>query len=326
MLRNTILQRARDVMDIEMEGLSQVRNQLGEPFFQLAQRCLDTLAKGGKLVLCGIGKSGHIGQKLAATLSSTGSTAVFLHPVEAMHGDLGVLSGTDLLIALSYSGETDELLHVLPAAKLLGVPIVAITGSATSSLARLSGLTVPMPVPREACPFNLAPTTSTTALLALGDALAIALLECRDFSAEDYAKLHPSGAIGRSITLRVADIMRAGERLAKVGPDACIRDALFEMTRAKAGSVAVVNAEERLLGIFTDGDFRRHITTDANLLEMPIGQVMTPNPITVRADAMAVEVMRIFEQRRIDDILVVDEGGRVQGIVDVQDMQRFKLM
>jgi len=320
------IERAREVIDTEIEGLQQVKAELGASFVALVEACQLAVTHGGKVVLSGIGKSGHIGHKIAATLASTGSPSVFLHPVEAMHGDLGLFTENDLLIALSYSGETDEVLCVLPAAKRLGVSVVAITGNAESRLARWCDLTVLMPVPKEACPFNLAPTTSTTALLALGDALAIVLLQQRGFGASDYAKLHPGGAIGQSVSLSVGDIMRSGERFPRVSRDTPVREALVKMTGARCGCVAVVDSDERLLGIFTDGDFRRHIMADAGLLEAPVGSVMTEGPVTVRADAMAIELLRILETRKIDDVLAVDERGRAVGLVDVQDLARFKLM
>ncbi|MCK5803795.1 MAG: KpsF/GutQ family sugar-phosphate isomerase [Lentisphaeria bacterium] len=321
-----ILTQARSVIDTEMEGIRQVRDDLGGPFADLVYLCLDVLDRKGKIVLTGVGKSGHIGQKLAATLSSTGSRAVFMHPVEAMHGDLGLLAQEDVLVALSYSGETDELLAVLPAAKRLGATIVAITGETDSRLANWAELTVPMTVPREACPFNMAPTTSTTALLALGDALALVLLDCRQFELTDYARFHPAGAIGRSITLRVTDIMRSGDLFAKVGPETLVRDTLFVMTRVRCGAVAVVNDAGILLGIFTDGDFRRHIIEDPAVLDVPVESVMTPDPITIRDDAMAVELVKLLETRKIDDILVVDAENRALGLVDLQDLPRFKIL
>ena len=324
--KNAALKRAVEVFNNEIRGLEMVRNELGDDFLALLELCKKTVAGGGKLVLTGVGKSGHIGLKMTATLSSTGSPAVFLHPVEAMHGDLGVLSPSDLLIALSYSGETDELLAVLPAAKRFGVPIVAITGNRQSSLAQWSDLTVEARVPCEACPFNLAPTTSTTALLALGDALAIVLLEDHDFAKEDYARLHPAGAIGRSITLRVADIMRGADRVPFATPENTVRDALIEMTRLKSGSVAIVNGDRQLLGIFTDGDFRRHITENSQLLDEPIKKYMTEDPVTVSVDMMAVSLLNLIENRHIDDILVTDGDGRIAGLVDIQDLPRFKLM
>jgi arabinose-5-phosphate isomerase len=243
-----------------------------------------------------------------------------------MHGDLGVLSRHDVLLALSYSGETDELLAVLPAARHFEVPIVALTGEPDSSLARWSELTVKVRVPREACPFNLAPTSSTTALLALGDALAVILLERRGFEKSDYARLHPAGAIGRSITLRVTDIMRDGDRFACVTDTMPVREVLVTMTRARSGAVAVVDAQGYLTGIFTDGDFRRHITEDADLLERLVADVMTRNPITIDAGSMAVDLINLLQERRIDDVLVVDADKRPVGVIDIQDLPKFKLM
>lgn len=321
-----ILERAREVIDIELSGVKKVRDELGEPFVALVRKCLDILHHGGKLVLCGVGKSGHISKKLAATLASTGARAVFMHPVEAMHGDLGIVSPQDLLLAVSYSGETDELLRVLPAVKRMGVPIVAITGKTDSRLAEFSDMVVPMPVEREACPFNLAPTTTTTALLALGDALAMVLLDCQDFQLSDYAMNHPAGAIGRTITLTVKDCMRTGEHCASVHPGTSVRDALLAMTKARDGAVAIVDDADRLLGIFTDGDFRRAMTANDNILHAPIESVMTPNPISINQKQMAVEILKLLERKKIDDVTVVDDKGRFVGMVDIQDLPKFKVM
>ncbi len=321
-----ILERAREVIDIELSGVKKVRDELGAPFVALVRKCLDILHHGGKLVLCGVGKSGHISKKLAATLASTGARAVFMHPVEAMHGDLGIVSPQDLLLAVSYSGETDELLRVLPAVKRMAVPIVAITGKTDSRLAEFSDMVVPMPVEREACPFNLAPTTTTTALLALGDALAMVLLDCQDFQLSDYAMNHPAGAIGRTITLTVRDCMRTGEHCASVHPGTSVRDALLAMTKARDGAVAIVDDADKLLGIFTDGDFRRAMTADDNILHAPIESVMTPNPISINQKQMAVEILKLLERKKIDDVTVVDDNGRFVGMVDIQDLPKFKVM
>ena len=321
-----ILERAREVIDIELRGVKKVRDELGAPFVALVRKCLDILHHGGKLVLCGVGKSGHISKKLAATLASTGARAVFMHPVEAMHGDLGIVSPQDLLLAVSYSGETDELLRVLPAVKRMAVPIVAITGKTDSRLAEFSDMVVPMPVEREACPFNLAPTTTTTALLALGDALAMVLLDCQDFQLSDYAMNHPAGAIGRTITLTVRDCMRTGEHCASVHPGTSVRDALLAMTKARDGAVAIVDDADKLLGIFTDGDFRRAMTADDNILHAPIESVMTPNPISINQKQMAVEILKLLERKKIDDVTVVDDNGRFVGMVDIQDLPKFKVM
>jgi len=321
-----IIRMAQEVFDTEIEGLTQVRDSLNGGFSKLVEACCRIFDNGGKVVFCGVGKSGHIGQKLAATLASTGSPATFLHPVEAMHGDLGVLREQDILIALSYSGETEELLNILPAAKRFDVTIAAITGYPESKLAKWSDILVTMTVPREACPFNLAPTTSTTALLALGDALAITLLKLRGFTKEDYGRLHPGGAIGRSVTMRVSDAMRSGDRLVRVGRDTTVKDTLFSMTQAKSGSAIVIDADGRLLGIFTDGDFRRHVEHDLSVLNKRVGDVMTANPAAIFADQMAVEAMKLIESRHIDDIVVVERDRTVVGIIDIQDLPGLKLM
>jgi arabinose-5-phosphate isomerase len=329
-LKNTdsqsILARAREVMDVEIAGVKKVRDELGEPFVALVRKCLEILQAGGKLVLCGVGKSGHISKKLAATLASTGARAVFMHPVEAMHGDLGVVSPQDLLLAVSYSGETDELLRVLPAVKRMGVPIAGITGKSDSRLAGFSDLVVPMPVEREACPFNLAPTTTTTALLALGDALAMVLLDCQDFQLSDYAMNHPAGAIGRTITLTVKDCMRTGERCAVVKPTATVREALLAMTKARDGATAIVDDQNLLLGIFTDGDFRRAMTNNDKVLQESIESVMTKHPVAINQKQMAVEILKLIENRKIDDVVAVDDEGRFVGMVDIQDLPKFKVM
>ncbi len=324
--KDKLLELARDVFDIEIEGLANVRDNLDGGFVELVSACIEVLDGGGKLVLSGVGKSGHIGKKIAATLSSTGSTAVFMHPVEAMHGDLGLLSANDLLITLSYSGETEELLQALPSAKRLNAKIAAITATQESSLSRWSDIVVEMPVPREACPFNLAPTSTTTALLALGDALAMTLLRLRGFSKDDYGRLHPGGAIGKAVTMKVSDIMRSGERLAVLGPDASVKDTLLAMTKARSGSAVVVNADGAPLGIFTDGDFRRHAESDLQVLDKPVSEVMTRNPATLSADDMAVEALKIVESKHIDDIIVVDVEGKLVGLVDIQDLPGLKLM
>ena len=278
------------------------------------------------MVLTGIGKSGYIGKKIAATLSSVGTPAVFMHPVEARHGDLGIIQKHDLLIALSYSGETEELLVVLNPAKRLGVELVGITASASSTMGKMCDLVVEMPVPREACPFNLAPTTSTTALLVLGDALALTLLDTRGFTKSDYGRLHPGGAIGRMVTMRAADIMRNLERSALVGTDATVREAIYLMGHARCGSAIVIDKEGKLLGIFTDGDFRRGAERDDQILTRRIGDVMTPHPVSVKAEALVVEVLKVLEERKIDDIVVVDASGKVQGFIDVQDLPGLKIM
>ena len=325
-MQKTILERAREVFDIEINGVQALRDGLGEHFETLVKNCASTIEKGGKLVITGIGKSGYIGKKMAATLSSVGSPAVFMHPVEARHGDLGIIQKNDLLIALSYSGETEELLVVLTPAKRLGVELVAITGNPDSTLAKMSDLVVEMPVPREACPFNLAPTTTTTALLVLGDALALVLLDMHGFSKSDYGRLHPGGAIGRMVTTRAEDIMRKLENSALVKVESTVRETIYAMSHARCGSAIITDAENHLLGIFTDGDFRRLAEKEDKVLEFTMSEVMTKNPVSIQKDALAVEVLKILEQRRIDDIVVTDSNGIVCGFIDVQDLPGLKLM
>ncbi|MDD5728645.1 MAG: KpsF/GutQ family sugar-phosphate isomerase [Victivallales bacterium] len=318
--------RAREVIDVEIKGLQAIRNNLDEKFDLLVEKCAAAVRGGGKLIVTGIGKSGYIGQKMAATLSSVGSPSVFMHPVEALHGDLGLMQDKDLVLALSYSGETEELLSVLTPAKRLGVEIFAITGYPESSLAKLSDYTLPMTVGEEACPFNLAPTTTTTALLALGDALALVLLDNYGFTREDYGRLHPGGAIGRAVTMRVADIMRTGKKLVLVTPEITVKDTLLKMTRARGGAAVIIDADGRPAGIFTDGDFRRHAEKDIGILSRAISEAMTLNPITVKSEALAVEVLKLVEKRHINDVVVTAADGKVVGIIDVQDLPGFKLM
>lgn len=325
-MSKSILERAREVFDIERAGIDAVRDRLGSDFEALVEECAGTIARGGKLILTGIGKSGYIGRKIAATLASVGSPAIFMHPVEARHGDLGMIQKNDLMIALSYSGETDELLVVLPPARQLGVKLAAITASKDSSLGKMSDLVVEMPVPKEACPFNLAPTTTTTALLVLGDALAMVLLDKQGFTKDDYGRRHPGGAIGRMVTMRAADVMRPLDRSALVSPGATVRETLYAMSRARCGSAIVVDEKNRLLGIFTDGDFRRRAEKDDNVLYLKMAEVMTRSPVSVTPETMAVDVLKVIEARKVDDLVVVDDAGFVQGFIDVQDLPGLKIM
>ena len=321
-----ILDLAREVFDLEMAGIASLKDQLGDNFVDLVQRCSDTIDNGGKLVLTGIGKSGYIGKKIAATLSSIGTPSVFMHPVEARHGDLGLIQKNDLLIAISYSGETEELLVVLTPAKRLGVKLIAVTASGESTLGKMSDFVYEMPVPREACPFNLAPTTTTTSLLVLGDALAMVLLQIRGFTKSDYGRLHPGGAIGRMVTMRACDVMRKPEATAFVSPDASIRDALYEMSRARSGAAVVVDENRKLAGIFTDGDFRRRAAGDDDVLKRKMSEVMTADPAVINIDAQVVEVIKLIEARRVDDLIVLDGDGKVAGLIDIQDLPGLKIM
>ncbi len=318
--------RAKQVMDVEIAGMQTARDALGEGFVQAVSLLLEVLGRNGRIVVTGVGKSLHIAEKISATLASTGSTSVVLNPMQAMHGDLGILADCDALLALSFSGESDELLALVPVVKRRGIPIIALTGGVTSSLARHSSVIIPIVIEREACPFNMAPTTRTTATLAVGDALAMTLLDARGFDKKDYARLHPAGAIGRALLCRVSDIMRIGERIATVPLDATVQDAIVAMTGAKSGSACVVDPGGSLAGIFTDGDLRRLLTSRRNLLESPVREVMTPRPTTVRQDQLAVEALRIFEQRKIDDLPVVDSHGCLAGCIDIQDLPRLKIL
>jgi arabinose-5-phosphate isomerase len=320
------LAQARKVFSIELAALKAVRTRLDRSFDHAVQTIVEMLVQRGKIVVVGIGKSGDIGQKIAATLTSTGSTSVVLSSVNALHGDLGIVNDGDVILALSYSGESEELLNLLPALKRFSVKIIALTGNPKSSLARHSDLVLNVRVPREACPFNLAPTASTTAMLVMGDALAMAVLQARGFRQSDFARLHPSGAIGRALLLHLSDIMRTGDRNAVAEENLPVKKALLVMTRAKSGSLSVINARGRLVGVFTDGDFRRRMATDKNLLEQPLKNVMTRKPVCVRDDALAAEALKIFNERNIDDLIVVNAKREPVGLVDSQDLPKLKIM
>jgi len=325
-MKDAVLKRAREVFDIEIEGLTALRDHLDDRFVTLVERCSDAIDAGGKLIVTGVGKSGHIGRKIAATLSSVGTPSVFMHPVEARHGDLGLIQENDLMLALSYSGETEELLVVLPPAKRLGVDIIGITGNAKSALGSVCDFVYEMRVPREACPFNLAPTTTTTALLALGDALALVLLEQRGFTRSDYGRRHPGGAIGRLVTMTAGDIMRSLEHTALVSPGRTVRETIYQMGHARCGSAIIVDEARKLLGIFTDGDFRRWAEKDPEILKKTVRDVMTPHPVSVPREMLVAEVLKVLEKRHIDDLVVVDAENTVQGFIDVQDLPALKIM
>ena len=320
------LAKAREVYEIELAALKAVRAQLDKSFDRAVETIIAALKQRGKIVIVGIGKSGNVGAKIAATLTSTGSTAVVLNSVDALHGDVGIVNDGDVILALSYSGESDELLNLLPALKRFSVKIISLTGNLKSSLAQHSDLALSVKVPKEACPFNLAPTSSTTATLVLGDALAMAILQARGFKQSDFAKYHPSGAIGRAMLLKVGEIMRSGERNAIANEQLTVKEALLVMTHAKSGSLAVVNARGKLAGIFTDGDFRRHMASDENLLSQPLKKIMTSNPICVRDTALAVEALKIFNERNIDDLIVVNAKHEPVGLVDSQDLPKLKIV
>jgi len=323
------IQRAREVFDCEIEGLRRVRDSLGEAFaatVDLIVKCLDA---GGKVVVTGVGKSLHVAEKMSAILASTGSCSIVLNPVQAMHGDLGMTAAKDVLLALSFSGESEEVVRLIPAVRRHGLKVVAITGGVDSTLAKLSDIVLPVPCGPEACPFGMAPTTSTTATMAMGDAIAMALIDARSFDKASYALNHPAGAIGRALLMKVTDVMRTDDRVARVSPDATVLDTLLAMTKAQSGSAVVLDGSGILLGIFTDGDFRRCVSkgdSQASILNSPVGELMTRSPLFIRADAYAVDVLRVFEKRRIDDLPVCEENGKLLGVVDIQDLPRMKVL
>jgi arabinose-5-phosphate isomerase len=320
------LSRAREVFDIEIAALKKVRQHLDGNFERAVEILVETLRQRGKIVVMGVGKSGNIGQKIAATLTSTGSTSVLLNSVDALHGDLGVVNDEDAILVLSYSGETEELLLLLPALKRFSVKIIGLTGVLKSTVARFCDVVLNVHVPREACPFNLAPTASTTSMLVMGDALAMATLDARGFKKQDFAKHHPGGAIGRSLLLRVSDIMRSGKMNPVAPQSLTVKEALFVMTKARSGSLSIVDARGRLTGVFTDGDLRRAMADDQEILGRKLKAVMTKSPIRIRDDALAVEALKIFNERNIDDLIVVNSRQEPVGMVDSQDLPKFKLM
>lgn len=320
------LGRAREVFDIEIAALKAAREHLDDAFDRAVDLAVERLRARGKIVVIGVGKSGNIGRKIAATLTSTGATSVTLDGVDALHGDLGIISDGDVILALSYSGETEELLNLLPALKRFSVQIIAMTGAARSTLGKHSDIILNVRVPREACPFNLAPTASTTVMLAMGDALAMAILQARGFTQRDFAKHHPAGAIGRALLLKVSDIMRSGDRNPVAPKTMSVKDGLLTMSRHKSGSLSIVNANGKLAGVFTDGDLRRHMARDEKILERTLGQVMTPNPIHIREEVLAAEALKIFNERNIDDLIVVNAKREPVGLVDLQDLPKMKLM
>ena len=318
------LKRAREVFDVELAAVKAVKGRLNATFNRAVELITYALSKRNKLVVVGVGKSGNIGRKIAATFTSTGAPAVLLDSVDALHGDLGILNDGDIVLALSYSGETDELIDLLPAMKRFSVRVIAITSAPKSTLGQHADVVLNVKVPKEACPFNMAPTASTTASLVMGDALAMAVLDARGFKKSDFAQRHPSGAIGRALLLRVGDIMRSGSRNPIAHQTMPVRDALLIMGEAKSGSVSVVNKNGKLAGVFTDGDLRRHLAKDDDVLDLPLAKVMTRRPTTIREDALAADAIRIFNERNIDDLIVVNAKREPIGLVDSQDLPKLK--
>jgi arabinose-5-phosphate isomerase len=309
---------ARDVLDIEADAVRALKARLGESFLRAHRLVLDTK---GRVVVTGMGKSGHIARKVASTLASTGTPAFFMHPGEASHGDLGMITGHDVVIAISYSGESEEILKVLPMIKRRGTPVIAITGRASSTLAVEADVHLDAAVEKEACPLNLAPTASTTATLALGDALALALLDARGFRSEDFAMHHPGGSLGRRLLVHVRDIMRKGEQLPKNSPETLLPEAIIEMSKKGIGMTAIVGPGDRLLGIFTDGDLRRTLEKHDAIRSIKVGDVMTPNPRTIAPEKLAAEAAQVMQTHRIGGrIVVASPEGRLLGVVTFNDL------
>ena len=317
------LQLARETLDIEAEALMGLKSRLDARFSQAVQMMLNVK---GRVVVTGMGKSGHIGSKIAATLASTGTPAMFVHPGEASHGDLGMIKAIDVVLAISNSGESDELVSILPVLKRQGVPLIAMTGGMTSALAQHADVVLDSSVSKEACPLNLAPTASTTAQLALGDALAVALLDARGFKAEDFARSHPGGSLGRRLLTHVSDVMRKGDQVPSVLAGASFSELMREMSRKGLGASAIVDETQNILGIFTDGDLRRLIENGQDLRSLLAQDVMHANPRTVNQTALAVEAAELMEQFKITSVLVVNDAGQLSGALNSNDLMRAKVI
>jgi arabinose-5-phosphate isomerase len=317
------LQLARDTLDIEAQALLGLKSRLDDRFAQAVQMMLNVQ---GRVVVTGMGKSGHIGRKIAATLSSTGTPAMFVHPGEASHGDLGMIKRVDVVLGISNSGESDELVAILPMLKRQGVPLIAITGGLQSALALHANVVLDSSVEKEACPLNLAPTASTTAQLALGDALAVALLDARGFKAEDFARSHPGGSLGRRLLTHVSDVMRSGDAVPHVLPSASLTELMREMSHKGLGASAIVDAQHHIVGVFTDGDLRRLIEKGADLRQLTAQDVMHPNPRTVKTDDLAVTAAELMESYRVTSVLVVDSNKRLCGALNSNDLMRAKVI
>ena len=314
-----LLDSAHRSLDIEARAVQLLHTRLDARFVAACQVCLDCQ---GRVVVTGIGKSGHIAGKIAATLASTGTPAFFMHPAEAGHGDLGMITRSDAVLAISNSGETPELVLLLPHLKRLGVPLILLVGKADSTLGRAASVTIDVSVPEEACPHNLAPTASTTATLAMGDALAVSVLEARGFTKQDFARSHPGGSLGRKLLLHVEDIMRVGEAVPRTSPDAPLSEGLLEMSRKALGMTIVVDADGRILGVFTDGDLRRALDRQIDVHATPMSAVMTRNGKSIGAHELAAEAVHLMEVHHITALPVADEGGRLIGALNVHDLFR----
>lgn len=322
-MKRDVLKRAKAVLDIEAGAIKDLKSRIGKNFNQALDLILKTK---GRTVVSGMGKTGIIAQKFSATLASTGTPSLFLHLVEASHGDLGKVTSDDTVIIISNSGQGEEIKQLLPLLKKIGAKIIGLTGNKNSVLARYSDVVLDVSVRKEACPLGLAPTASTTATLAMADALAVCLLEIKGFKEEDFAFYHPAGTLGKRLLLKVEDIMRKGEANPIVREDKKISEVLFKITQARAGSATIVDKKGRLTGIFTDGDLRRHLEINHNLTQRRVKEVMTKNPITVSPDTLAVEAMRILKDKKIDEVPVVDKNRRPIGLLDVQDLLKAGLV
>ncbi len=318
-----ILALAHETLEIEAQAVLQLQRQLSSSFVQAVKAILKV---PGRVVVMGMGKSGHVGRKITATLASTGTPAMFVHPAEASHGDLGMVTANDLVLAISNSGESEELSAILPVLKRLGIQLIAMTGHAQSSLAQHADIVLNSAVSKEACPLNLAPTASTTAQLALGDALAVALLDARGFKAEDFARSHPGGALGRRLLTHVRDVMRSGDAVPRVLPQASFTDLMREMSAKGLGASAIVDGDGQVQGIFTDGDLRRLIEQGVDMRQLSAKDVMRINPRVVRADALAVEAADLMEQHRINSVLVIDANNQLCGAVNTHDLLLAKVI
>jgi arabinose-5-phosphate isomerase len=318
--------KGKRVIELEALALKAVQRRLDHHFAEAVEAMREVIQAGRKIIVTGIGKSGTIGAKIASTLSSTGAPSVVLDAVNASHGDLGMVSSGDLVLILSYSGETEEIARLVPSLKRIGTRILALTGNPKSTLASEADLHIDVHVSREACPLNLAPTSSSAAMLAVGDALAMVLLEARGFKKDDFATFHPGGTLGRNLLMKVEDVMRTKEQMAILPGTATVNEALALLASKRSGAVAVVDARGRLKGIYTHGDFSRGYQKDVHIGQAKLADVMTAKPITVRVDKLAVEVLNIFEAHRIDDLVVVDRQHQPVGLVDAQDLARFKLI
>lgn len=321
--KEQLLKLAEKVLDIESRAVAQLRDRLDDSFVAACRLCLAT---EGRVVVTGMGKSGHISSKIAATLASTGTPAFFMHPAEASHGDLGMITRNDLLLAVSYSGETQEIVTILPLVKRMGARLLSMTGKPQSTLARAADVHLDVSVAEEACPLNLAPTASTTATLAMGDALAVALLESRGFTAEDFALSHPSGSLGKRLLLRVEDIMHIGDEIPRVRPNVSLKDGLLEMTEKSLGLTAIVDDGNNLLGVFTDGDLRRALDGRIDVHKTEMRAVMHAGCISTRSEVLAAEAVRIMEENKITSLLVTDDDGKLVGALNVHDLFRAGVM